>query len=62
ENEEDAKTIFDLNDAHSRAIIKQRDAVIQEKGKAKDTDFLDVKTELQSRKNQMFKERFKGRK
>lgn len=60
DNKERAGDIFDLNDPNSRAIIQQREHVIQTKEKVQDFEFMDIKMDLQQKKNEMFKS--KGRK
>lgn len=60
-NQEDAKNIFNLNSAHAKSIIQQRQEVIKEKGKVSDFDFADVRTELQMQQNQMFVNKMRGR-
>lgn len=61
-NKQDAESINDLNNELSKALIQQRKQIVQEKGSAKDTDFIDVQTELQMERQQAFINKMKGRK
>jgi hypothetical protein len=53
-NSKEAQEVYDLNSGLSRGILKQRQQIIQEKGKASDLDFMDVQTDLQMQQNQAF--------
>lgn len=55
-SKEDAESIQNMNDIMARSIVKQREQLIDEKGRVKDTDFADVKLENQMRSQQMLKE------
>jgi hypothetical protein len=59
---ETANDILDLNDPHSRSIIKQREESMKGKENVKDSDFADVQVELQLKKNNAFIKSMKGRK
>jgi len=61
-NKQEAESINDLNNELSKALVQQRKQTIQEKGTAKDTDFIDVQTELQMERQQAFINKMKGRK
>lgn len=56
-----AQTIMDMNDPITKNKIKQRAAMVEEKGTAKDLDFNDVKQELQMKANQMLSSNMKGK-
>lgn len=58
---EEIKHIQDLNDQHTKNILKQRAEVINEKGRAKDTDFIDVQNELMMQENQLVRDKVRGK-
>lgn len=58
-NKEEAKQIYDLNADESKKAIRERQKLIQEKGKVRDLDFSDVKKELQMRAQNSLKQKFK---
>ncbi len=60
-DKKEAESINDLNNELSKAIINQRKQVIQEKGSAKDVDFMDVQTELQMERQQGFLKKMRGK-
>lgn len=60
-NKEDAKNVYAMNSNHIRSIVRQREDVIAEKGKVKDTDFFDVQNDLAIRNNKIISEKMKGR-
>lgn len=49
----DIESIQGLNDGQTRNVVKQRDAVIEQKGKVSDLDFIDVQNELIFKSHQM---------
>jgi hypothetical protein len=53
DNNKDAEAIQNMNDMMARSIIKQREDVINEKGRVQDTDFADIKLENSIRSQQM---------
>lgn len=58
---EDANSINGLNDTLSSAIIQQRKQTIKEKGSAKDTDFIDVQTEIHNERQQKLLSKMRGK-
>ena len=58
---EDANKVYDLNDPTSRIKIKQRQAVIDQKGTVDAQELPDTKMELQQQAMQEFKEKMRGR-
>jgi hypothetical protein len=60
-SKEDAKNVQAMNSEHIRSVVRQREDIIVEKGKAKDTDFHDIKNELAIRNNKIISEKMKGR-
>lgn len=60
-DKKEAEAINDLNNELSKTIISQRKQVIQEKGKAKDFDFVDVQAELQMERQQAFLKKMRGK-
>lgn len=58
---EDANKVYDLNDPTSRIKIKQRQAVINQKGTVDAQELPDTKMELQQQAMQEFKEKMRGR-
>lgn len=60
-NSDEAGEIHDLNNSLTRSVLNQRQQVINEKGKASDLDFSDVRTELQMQQNQMFVQKMRGK-
>lgn len=55
-SQEDAESIQNMNDMMARSIVKQREQLIQEKGRVQDTDFADVKLENQMKSQQLLKD------
>lgn len=60
-NAKEAEEIYGLNTGLARSTLKQRQQVIEEKGKASDLDFADVITDLQMQQNQAFINKVRGR-
>lgn len=58
-SEKEAEKINKANNMHARMVKKQREAVIQSKGKAKDMDFQDNKLAARRQQIDSFKGRFK---
>ena len=58
---EDAGAIHGLNDTLSASVIEQRKQVIKEKGSAKDTDFVDVQTEIHNERQQKLLSKMRGK-
>ena len=56
---QDAKKIFDMNDARAKQAVKDRGQVINEKGRAKQGHFEDVKRDQEIRSNQGFVEQIR---
>ena len=57
--QQDADRVHEANSTHAKEVKKQRAKVMQEKGTAKDTDFLDQRVRLQEQSNQMYKDKFR---
>ena len=60
-NSKDVQTINDLNGMHARMTKKQRKKVIEQKGSARDSDFLDNKLKIQQQVNRDFISNVKGK-
>jgi len=60
-SQEEIDKINDMNDFQGKIVKKEREAVIKNKGKAQQHDFLDEKMKLRQMSNQAFKDKFKGR-
>lgn len=59
-NKEEASHINSLNGPTEKAIKKMRQKIIEQKGRATDLDFPDVKQELEMQKNNNFRDTVKG--
>ena len=59
QSKEDKENIEKANSFHSTMIKKERQAVIQNKGKAVDMDFRDQRLKVQQQSNEQYKAKFR---
>lgn len=59
DNKESADKINNTNSVHAQTVKKQRMAVVQAQGEAKDLDFHDQQVKIRAQQNEMFKSKFR---